>query len=56
MGIAHDDLVWVAKSAGLFYMIGLSLAVMVYVCWPANKRRFEQAAASILNDEDRPCR
>jgi cytochrome c oxidase cbb3-type subunit 4 len=51
----HDDLVWLAKSFGLFYLIGLSVLVLVYVYWPSNKKRFEQAAASILHDEDRPC-
>ena len=51
----HDDLVWLAKSAGLFYLIGLSLVVLVYVYWPSNKKRFERAAASILDGEDRPC-
>ena len=56
MEIVHDDLVWLAKSAGLFYLIGLSLIVLAYVYWPSNKKRFEQAAASVLNEEDRPCR
>jgi len=55
--MAHDELVWLAKSAGLFYLIGLSILVLLYVYWPSNKRRFEQAAVAILNDdEDRPCR
>ena len=56
MEMVHDNLLWLAKSAGLFYLIGLSLIVLVYVYWPSNKKRFEQAAGSILNDEDRPCR
>ena len=50
----HDDLVWLAKSAGLFYLIGLSIVIVAYVYWPSNKKRFEQAAASILHDDDRP--
>ena len=54
MGIGHDDLVWLAKSAGLFYLIGLSLIVLLYVYWPSNKKRFEQAATAILDDDDRP--
>ena len=56
MDIAHEDLVWLAKSAGLFYLIGLSVIVLVYVYWPSNKKRFERAAASVLNEEDRPCK
>jgi cytochrome c oxidase cbb3-type subunit 4 len=55
MGTMHDDLVWLAKSAGLFYLIAMSVIVLVYVYWPSNKKRFEHAATSILNDEDRPC-
>jgi cytochrome c oxidase cbb3-type subunit IV len=50
----HDNLVWLAKSAGLFYLIGLSIIILAYVYWPSNKKRFEQAGASILHDDDRP--
>ena len=56
MGVTHDTLVWLAKSAGLFYLIGLSLIVLAYTFWPSNKKRFERAALSILDEEDRPCR
>jgi cytochrome c oxidase cbb3-type subunit IV len=50
----HDDLVWLAKSAGLFYLVGLSIVIVAYVYWPSNKKRFEQAATAILDDDDRP--
>ena len=30
MSIAHDTLVWFSKSFGLFYLIGLSVIVLVY--------------------------
>jgi cytochrome c oxidase cbb3-type subunit 4 len=56
MDIDHGTLVWFAKSFGLFYLIGLSLLVIGYVCWPSNKPRFDRAANSILRDEDRPWR
>jgi cytochrome c oxidase cbb3-type subunit 4 len=56
MDVAHDTLVWFSKSFGLLYLIGLSVAIVIYVYWPSNKRRFEQAAQSILKDEDRPWR
>jgi cytochrome c oxidase cbb3-type subunit 4 len=56
MDMAHDTLVWFAKSVGLFYLIGLSLMVLAYTFWPSNKKRFERAALSILDEEDRPCR
>ncbi|MGE0573082.1 cbb3-type cytochrome c oxidase subunit 3 [Reyranella sp.] len=55
MGITHDTLVWLSKSVGLLYLIGLSLAVLVYAYWPSNRKRFDQAANAILQDtEDRP--
>ena len=56
MEIDHGTLVWFSKSFGLFYLIGLSLAVVVYVCWPSNKKQFDRAAESILHEEDRPWR
>jgi len=52
----HDDLVWISKSIGLFYLIGLSVAVLVYVYWPSNRKRFDHAATSILEGEDKPWR
>ena len=54
MEIDHGTLVWFAKSFGLFYLLGLSLIAVAYVYWPSNKKRFEQAATAILNDDDRP--
>jgi cytochrome c oxidase cbb3-type subunit IV len=54
--MAHEDLVWLAQSFGLFYLIGLSVIVLVHVYWPSNTKRFERAAAAILEAEDRPCR
>lgn len=56
MIIAHDILVGLSKSFGLFYLIGLSIAVLVYAFWPSNRLRFDRAAQSILSDEDRPWR
>ncbi len=54
MDIAHETLVWFAKSFGLFYLIGLSLIVVVYACWPSNKPKFDHAATAILDEEDKP--
>ena len=54
MTIDHATVVAFAKSFGLFYLIGLSLAVVAYAYWPSNKPRFERAAAAILGDEDAP--
>lgn len=54
MTVEHDTLVWLSKSVGLFYLIGLSVAVLVYVYWPSNKKRFDRAARAILHDDDGP--
>jgi len=57
MPFDHETLVAFAKSYGLFYLIGLSIAVGIYTFWPSNKKRFDRAKKSILDDkEDRPCR
>ena len=56
MSVAHDFLVGVSKSFGLFYLIALSVAVSIYTYWPSNKQRFDRAAKSILDDEDMPWR
>ncbi len=52
----HEDLVRLAKSAGLFYMVALSVAVVAWTYWPSNRKRFEQAAVAILQEDDRPRR
>ncbi len=54
MPFDHGTLVWFSKSFGLFYLIGLSVAVLAYVFWPSNKKPFDRAAKSILQDEDKP--
>jgi cytochrome c oxidase cbb3-type subunit 4 len=56
MSVEHDFLVVISKSYGLFYLIALSAAVLVYTYWPPNKQRFDRAAQSILDDEDKPWR
>jgi len=56
MDLDHQSFVAFAKSFGLFYLIALSIGVVVYAMWPSNKKRFDRAAQSILDDEDIPCR
>ena len=51
--IDHDTAVWLSKSYGLFYLIFMSLVVVAYCYWPANKAGFEAAANSILHQDDR---
>lgn len=54
MGFDHDALVGFAKSWGLFYLIALSVAVLVYALWPSSRKRFDRAKNSILDKDDRP--
>jgi cytochrome c oxidase cbb3-type subunit IV len=54
MNAAHDTLVLLSKTFGLFYLIALSVAVLVYVYWPSNRRKFDRAAQAILQGEDKP--
>jgi len=54
MGLDHETVVAFAKSWGLFYLIALSLGVLVYTFWPRNKDRFDRAASSIMDDEAGP--
>ena len=57
MPFDHETLVGFSKSFGLFYLLALSLAVLVYAYWPSNKKRFERAAQSpVSNEEDKPWR
>jgi cytochrome c oxidase cbb3-type subunit 4 len=54
MSFDHDTLVWFSQTFGLFYLIGLSVIVVVYTYWPSNKQSYERAASAILDEEDRP--
>jgi cytochrome c oxidase cbb3-type subunit IV len=56
MEFDYGTLVWFSKSFGLFYLIGLSFLAVAYACWPSNKARFDRAAQSIIDDEDKPWR
>lgn len=56
MPFDHETLVWFSKSYGLLYLLGLSLAVVLYAYWPSNKDSFDKAATSILESEDKPWR
>lgn len=57
MPLDHDTLVAFSKSFGLFYLVALSIAVVVYAYWPGNRKRFDDAArAPISAREDRPWR
>lgn len=53
-GPDHELLVAIAKSWGLFYLIALSIGVLAYTFWPGNRKRFDRAKNSIMNDENGP--
>ncbi len=55
MDSLHNTLVFAAKAGGLIYFILFSIAVLIYVYWPGNRKTFDDAANSILTDEDHPC-
>ncbi|CAH1651657.1 MAG: cbb3-type cytochrome c oxidase subunit 3 [Chelatococcus sp.] len=54
MAFDHQTLVAFSKSWGLFYLIALAAAVLVYALWPSNRKRFDQAKNSIFDKDDRP--
>lgn len=54
MQIDHQTLVGIAKSWGLFYFIAFAIGVMIYAMWPSNRKRFNQAKNSILDEDDKP--
>lgn len=52
--MTHEFLVAFSKSGGLFYLIAMAIGVTIYAFWPANRRRFDDAKRSILEQEDEP--
>jgi len=55
MQFEHIDLVFYAKTHGLLYLIACCVVVLIYVYRPSNKKKFDKAAKSILDDKDSPC-
>ena len=51
MTFDYDTLASFAKSWGLFYLIAMAIAVVVYTFRPSNKATFDKAKNDIL-DED----
>ncbi len=54
MSFDHDSVVSFATSWGLIYFIMMAVGVLVYVFWPSNKKRFDDAKKSILDEDDEP--
>ena len=55
MEFDHQTYVAISKSYGLFYLIAMSIVAVAYAFWPSNQKTFNDAAESILEDEDQPC-
>ena len=56
MDFDHGSVIAFAKSYGLFYLLAMAAGVLVYAFWPSNKKRFDKAKKSIIEDEDKPWR
>ena len=54
MQLDHNSVVAFAKSWGLFYLVAMALAILIYALWPGNRKRFDRAKNSILDKDDRP--
>jgi cytochrome c oxidase cbb3-type subunit 4 len=52
--LSHEFLTYFAKSWGLFYLIALSIGVLIYAFRPSKKTEFDRAANQILDAEDKP--
>ena len=52
--LSHDLLTYFSKSWGLFYLIALSLGVLIYTYRPSKKKTFDRAARQILGQADQP--
>ena len=52
--MTHETALWLAKSVGLFYLLAMAAAVLIYTFWPSNKARFDAAARAILDEDEAP--
>lgn len=47
----YEMLARFAQSAGVLYCFALFLAVLAYALWPANRKRFDEAARVPLRED-----
>lgn len=54
--MTHHTLTVVSQIIALIFFIALFVGVIVYVFWPGNKKKFDEAARAPLDDEkgDKP--
>lgn len=53
--MSHDLALFLAKTFGLFYLMGFFILIVIHTYRPSRKSAAERAATSILTSEDRPC-
>lgn len=53
--MSHDLALFLAKTVGLFYLMGFFILIVIHTYWPSRKAGADRAASSILIAEDRPC-
>jgi len=53
--MTHETFVFIAKTFGLFYLMGFFLIVIIVTCRTSRRAAADHAARSILTEEDRPC-
>jgi len=50
----YESATTVSQIVALLIFVGLFLGVIIYVFWPGNKKKFEEASKLPLEDEDKP--
>jgi cytochrome c oxidase cbb3-type subunit IV len=54
--MTHESVTQISQIVALIFFFALFIGVIVYVFWPGNKRKFDEAARLPLEDEknDKP--
>lgn len=42
--MTYEDVSQFARTWGLVYLVAMFVVVLVYACWPSNRKKFEDAA------------
>lgn len=53
--MTHDFALFLAKTVGLFYLMGFFIIILIHTYLPSRKAQADRAANAILTAEDRPC-
>ncbi len=53
--MSHALALFLAKTFGLFYLMGFFILIVIHTYRPSRKAAADRAAKSILTAEDRPC-